>query len=145
MAPYADAMTLDDEEFDTATALTHAGVKRRIAELEDDLERARHGAVKDRSEAAVHRNLGRPLRRLVSLFDPVKILVAEDDRRSRIDGGVEDADDDEEFDHLSHDRLHRGFKALTRYIPCVCDQLNDDELSAEQLRDFYKHSDNCGR
>lgn len=49
MAPYADAMTLDDEEFDTATALTHAGVKRRIAELEDDLERARHGAVKDRS------------------------------------------------------------------------------------------------
>ncbi|KII83955.1 hypothetical protein PLICRDRAFT_147661 [Plicaturopsis crispa FD-325 SS-3] len=140
MPPYAYPMTVDDDDDDDDTPeLTHAGVKRRIAELEDDLERARHGAVKARSEAAVHKNMGRAMRRVVSFFDSPRNLVAEDDRRARIEGGLEDADDDEGFDHLSYDRLHRGFKALTKFIPVVNDKLNDDEFTSEKLHDFYKH------
>jgi hypothetical protein len=82
-----------------ADADAFSTAKRRIAELEDKINSMNSTAPKQKrfvpclksrllqahsqtlSESAHHSSLGRAIRRLVSMFDDVNVLVGENDRR----------------------------------------------------------------
>ncbi|KAG1795911.1 hypothetical protein EV424DRAFT_1547313 [Suillus variegatus] len=69
-------------DHDDAAAVVRA--KRRIAALEQEVEvlRASNKRVKPQIDSNVHK--GRAIRRLVSLFDGLKDLIAENDRREEL-------------------------------------------------------------
>ncbi|KAG1739742.1 hypothetical protein EDB19DRAFT_1908761 [Suillus lakei] len=84
-----------------AEAALQAQQRRRIAQLEEKLESLEAGrAVKER-QTNYYIAQGRAVRRVVALFDSVKDLVTENDRRYNIDENAEAT--------LNQDRLQVGY------------------------------------
>ncbi|KAJ7689716.1 hypothetical protein B0H17DRAFT_849093, partial [Mycena rosella] len=62
--------------------------------------------------------MGRALRKVVSLFDPLEDLVSEYDRREELRVQREEDEDDTPVKHtLEQDRLYRGFQELLKFVP----------------------------
>ncbi|KAJ7025188.1 hypothetical protein C8F04DRAFT_1191757 [Mycena alexandri] len=85
---------------------------------------------------AVEAAIGRIVRKLVSLFDPIEALVAEYDRRQELEDTEEVDGDDEPVAHTAEqDCLHRGFLELVKWIPSVRTALVT--LAPGELADLY--------
>ncbi|KAG2130269.1 hypothetical protein DEU56DRAFT_740807 [Suillus clintonianus] len=113
-------------EAEAESGFVQARQRRRIAELEGKVENLESGrAVKERYASRLpalnppyslfvrqtnyHLAQGRAVRRVITLFDGIEDLVAENDRRYE-DGGDEDAT-------LDQDRLQTGYIALVSALP----------------------------
>ncbi|KAG1738050.1 hypothetical protein EDD22DRAFT_787327 [Suillus occidentalis] len=84
--------------------------RRRIAQLEEQLETLEEGRAAKEKQTNYYTAQGRALRRVVALFDNIEDLVSENDRRS----------DDEHQDQdttLEQDRLQVGYVVLTQTLP----------------------------
>ncbi|KAG2112424.1 hypothetical protein DEU56DRAFT_749373 [Suillus clintonianus] len=124
---------------ESESASVHARQRRRIAELEGKVETLESGrSVKERyaprlfalsplyslfvRQTNYYLAQGRAIRRVVTLFDNIEDLVAENDRRYEYDGD-EDAT-------LDQDRLQTGYTALVRalawFVKNATDMENDD-------------------
>ncbi|KAG1815896.1 hypothetical protein EV424DRAFT_1348343 [Suillus variegatus] len=83
--------------------------RRRIAQLEEQLETLEAGRAAKEKQINYYMAQGRALRRVVALFDNVEDLIAENDRRC----------DDEQQDQdatLEQDRLQVGYVTLTQTL-----------------------------
>ncbi|KAJ7173698.1 hypothetical protein C8R46DRAFT_1189872 [Mycena filopes] len=98
-------------------AATQARLKRRIAELEAEVA-AKEAPSK--TSAKTYVTMGRIIRKLISMYDPIEALVAEHDRRQELEERRQDEDDDTPLEHTAEqDRLHRGFEELVKWIPSI--------------------------
>lgn len=108
-----------------AANYVQARQRRRIAQLEQQLETLEAGRAAKEKQINYYMAQGRALRRVVALFDNIENLVAENDRRS----------DDEQRDQdttLEQDRLQVGYVVLTQTLPWFhkkgCELEYDDYL-----------------
>ncbi|KAJ7703533.1 hypothetical protein B0H17DRAFT_1194067 [Mycena rosella] len=108
---------LSDSDDESITAIL-ARCKRRIVELEFQLKKTQAPA-KSAAQVKSYAALGRAICKVVSTFDSVDSLIAEDDRRrdleeARMNGDeIHDAEDEPTPEQ---NRLHNGYKELCRYI-----------------------------
>ncbi|KAG1798921.1 uncharacterized protein HD556DRAFT_1231960 [Suillus plorans] len=108
-----------------AANYVQARQRRRIAQLEQQLETLEAGRAAKEKQINYYMAQGRALRRVVTLFDNIENLVAENDRRS----------DDEQRDQdttLEQDQLQVGYVVLTQTLPWFhkkgCELEYDDYL-----------------
>ncbi|KAG2109136.1 hypothetical protein DEU56DRAFT_920405 [Suillus clintonianus] len=94
------------------TTFVQAQQRRKIAELEGKLEALESGR-------AIKENSGMRAKRIVTLFDSIEELVAENDRRYD--------DDSEEDATLDQDRLLSGYHTLLRTLPWFLKKASDIE------------------
>ncbi|KAG2120274.1 hypothetical protein DEU56DRAFT_735345 [Suillus clintonianus] len=120
-----------DREDDT----TAARAKRRIAALEQELENIRASKrSKPHSNSNVHK--GRGIRRLVSLFDSLEDLVAENDRREDL---LQSLDSQDELD-----RTFSSFNELLRCLPWLKKKLFSDVEELDSiLKELRKGADSA--
>ncbi|KAG2146226.1 hypothetical protein DEU56DRAFT_731599 [Suillus clintonianus] len=116
-----------NQQSKTAAAAVEARQRRRIAQLEQQLETLESGrAVKER-QSNYYMSQGRAIRRIVTLFDNVEDLVAENDRRYDHD----DDGDQENYSRVSFHRSNRlqiGYHALTIALPWFCQKGTEMEI-----------------
>ncbi|KAH7926004.1 hypothetical protein BV22DRAFT_1010124 [Leucogyrophana mollusca] len=139
-APHSPSVVDPDEEgyhgdvdVDGEEAAFRARTKRRISALENELEDARSTSKKQRNEEASVVNRGRVIRRLVSMFDSVGDMVAENDRRADMLDTDEDLVTEPTRDE---DRLYSSFKELLVCLPWLRRRLLSD--SPDELETLYK-------
>ncbi|KAF8183460.1 hypothetical protein K438DRAFT_1974943 [Mycena galopus ATCC 62051] len=95
-----------------------ARLKRRIAELE--LQVASQAAPSQARAVKSYVTLGRPIRKVVSLFDPIEALVGEYDRRQELEEEREEEGDDTPITHTDEQqRLYHGFEELRKFVPAI--------------------------
>ncbi|KAF8142051.1 hypothetical protein EV363DRAFT_1291947 [Boletus edulis] len=106
--------------------------KRRITELEQELEDARgvHDA-RSKGPNVTPLRLGRCIRRLVTLRDRVEDLVSEADRRACLDGSNTQNFSEEE------DRLYSAYKELLRWWPSLR-RVFESETDFQHLAETYR-------
>jgi len=96
-------------------------MKRRIAELEGQVEQQDKKKT-SASQSKSYRNLGRCIRKVVSLYEPLENLVAESDRRADLadasDGSGSEGEDSEESTK-EQERTFQSYKELCRFIPSM--------------------------
>ncbi|KAG1815365.1 hypothetical protein EV424DRAFT_1541073 [Suillus variegatus] len=90
-------------------SFAEARQRRKIAELESKLVVLELGRVVKERQSNYYLAQGRGLRRIVALFDSIKDLVNENDRRYD--------DDSDEDATIDQDRLQTGYYILTRTLP----------------------------
>ncbi|KAG1759553.1 hypothetical protein EDD22DRAFT_849157 [Suillus occidentalis] len=105
-------------------ASVEARQRRRIAQLEEKLEALESGRAVKEKQANYFMAQGRAIRRIVTLFDNIEDLVAENDRRH---------EDDNEDHTLDQDRLQIGYITLTTTLPWIAKKASDMEY------DEYTH------
>ncbi|KAF8119327.1 hypothetical protein EV363DRAFT_1136625, partial [Boletus edulis] len=118
---------------------TSSREKRRIRELEDEVELLRSTKEARRSSTASTVNKGRAFRRVVALFDGPTDLIREYDRRAEIaEDGLDDEDDPNgPFPHSpGHDRLYRAFQEFLEFFPWIKPKLTNCE--ADELEGIFK-------
>ncbi|KAG1739424.1 uncharacterized protein EDB91DRAFT_1053836 [Suillus paluster] len=93
-----------------ATTSVQARQKRRIAQLEEQLETLTAGRAVKEKQTNYYMSQGQALRRVVTLFDNVEDLVAKNNRRCDEEQQDEDAT-------LEQDRMQIGYVALTQTLP----------------------------
>ncbi|KAG2107617.1 uncharacterized protein F5147DRAFT_774064 [Suillus discolor] len=96
-------------EFTAEAEALHARQRRRIAQLEEQLEALKAGRASKERQTNYYIAEGRAIRRVISLFDNVEDLVTENDRRYDL------SDDDE--NNVDQDRLQVGYITLTHTLP----------------------------
>ncbi|KAG2138494.1 hypothetical protein DEU56DRAFT_912362 [Suillus clintonianus] len=101
------------------TTFAQARQRRKIAELEGKLEALESGRAIKEKQTNYYIAQGRGLRRIVTLFDSIEQLVAENDRRYD--------DDSEEDATLDQDRLLSGYHTLLRTLPWFLKKASDIE------------------
>ncbi|KAG1816213.1 hypothetical protein EV424DRAFT_1348290 [Suillus variegatus] len=104
-----------------------ARAKRRIAALEDELERIRQERGTKQRKTTYFVAQGRAIRRLVALYTSLDDLISENDRRY------------EELpaeNTLTEDRLQRGYIELSRALPWLHTNLGD--FDHEDCEDMLK-------
>ncbi|KAF8421736.1 hypothetical protein L210DRAFT_989996 [Boletus edulis BED1] len=120
--------------------------KRRIRELEEELEQLCSTKEARRSNTASTVNKGHTFRRVVSLFHSPTDLVREYDRWASIaDDGLDDEDDPNgPFPHSPiHDQLYRGFQEFIKFFPWIQPKLTRCELGELEIifKDLRKGGD----
>ncbi|KAF9240180.1 hypothetical protein BU15DRAFT_46015 [Melanogaster broomeanus] len=113
--------------------------KRRIKELEDEIQQLRSGRDSRRSGASTTVNKGRAYRRVVSLCDNPSDLVREYDRRASLaDEGLDDEYDSiGPFPHSpSQQRTYRGFQELIEFMPWIKAKLT--KCDPDELEELFK-------
>ncbi|KAF9045028.1 hypothetical protein BJ165DRAFT_1527958 [Panaeolus papilionaceus] len=106
-------------------------LKRRIASLEQEVETAKGQRCKKKSSTV---SMGRGIRRLVSLFEPLDDLIAEADRRCDADpSDVAATTEDQEEEKLNADRLYRGFNIMLQQVPGLRSLIENDEAEVDEL------------
>ncbi|KAF8189080.1 hypothetical protein K438DRAFT_1473351, partial [Mycena galopus ATCC 62051] len=77
--------------------------------------------------------MGRAIRKVVSCFDPMEVLVSEYDRRQELQEQREEDGDDTPIMHTAEqNRLYRGFLELRKFVPAIKSALismEPDQLS----------------
>ncbi|KAG1786639.1 uncharacterized protein HD556DRAFT_1248044 [Suillus plorans] len=127
-------------DHDDAAAVVRA--KRRIAALEQEVEvlRASNKRVKPQIDSNVHK--GRAIRRLVSLFDGLEDLIAENDRREELLDSLDLPD--QLVSTQDEDRTIRSFNELLRCLPWLKKKLSSDVDELDYiLRDLRKGADSA--
>ncbi|KAG1847224.1 hypothetical protein F4604DRAFT_1688142 [Suillus subluteus] len=116
--------------------------KQRIAALEQELEvlKASNKRVKLQTDSNVHK--GRVIRRLVSLFDGLKDLIAENDRREELLDSLDSPD--QPVYTQDADRIINSFNELLHCLPWLKKKLSSDidELDSV-LKDLRKGADSA--
>ncbi|KAG2145713.1 hypothetical protein BD769DRAFT_1738581 [Suillus cothurnatus] len=139
-----DSNSVFDNETDSApTSSIPSGVipttadsraKRRIAALEDELERMRQERGTKQRKTTYFVAQGRAIRRLVALYTSLDELIAKNDRRY---------DELPEESTLTEDRLQRGYIELLRVLPWLHTNLGDfdHEDCVDMLKKLKKGAD----
>ncbi|KIJ58306.1 hypothetical protein HYDPIDRAFT_119690 [Hydnomerulius pinastri MD-312] len=136
MSAASASPTAENEQQDNPQAQAVMRDKRRIKELEDELERFRSAPNSRRASTATVINKGRAFRRVVSLFDNPSDLVREYDRRLALaDEGLDDANDPSPHSP-GHNRLFYGFQEFMEFMPWVRAKLTD--LDPNELEELFK-------
>ncbi|KAF8185089.1 hypothetical protein K438DRAFT_1974293 [Mycena galopus ATCC 62051] len=124
--------TIDEKEWRIRLAVTGYSniketvnlLKRRISQLEAQEKKA-HSKTNVASQVKSFANLGRAICKVVSTFDSVERLIAEDDRRHDLEharthwGQVtlgDEVHEKEEVPTMEQDILHNGYRELCRFI-----------------------------
>ncbi|KAF7372465.1 hypothetical protein MVEN_00108100 [Mycena venus] len=95
-----------------------ARLKRRIAELE--LQVASQATPSQARAAKSYVTLGRPIRKVVSLFDPIEALVGEYDRRQELEEKREEEGDNTPITYTDEQqRLYHSFEELRKFVPAI--------------------------
>ncbi|KAJ7791048.1 hypothetical protein B0H14DRAFT_2937006 [Mycena olivaceomarginata] len=118
MPPFAPRSNESDDDNVNEHLETVNRLKRRISELESQEKRSQ-----SKSNAALQVksfvNLGRAICKVVSTFDSVESLIAEDDRRRDLEDARTLGDQvhgEEEVPTTEQDILHNSYKELCRFI-----------------------------
>ncbi|KAG2117454.1 hypothetical protein DEU56DRAFT_919058 [Suillus clintonianus] len=101
------------------TTFAQAQQRRKIAELEGKLEALESGRAIKEKQTNYYIAQGRGLKRIVTLFDSIEELVAENDRRYD--------DNSEEDATLDQDQLLSGYHTLLRTLPWFLKKASDIE------------------
>ncbi|KAK7437936.1 hypothetical protein VKT23_018371 [Stygiomarasmius scandens] len=129
-----------------------ASLKRKIDELEEE---NRNLKGKQTKKPITCRTLGRPIRRLVSLFTSVNTIVAEYDRRCIPGAQTEDEELDnvnvellnpvelEEYEQRMdlkriRDRDHEAFNILCKHVPYLRKKLYSKDIDHLELQEEYR-------
>ncbi|KAI9449216.1 hypothetical protein HD554DRAFT_2175775 [Boletus coccyginus] len=113
--------------------------KRRIRELEEEVEQLRSNKEARRSNTTSIVNKGRAFRRVVALFNSPTDLVREYDRRAAIaeDGLDDEGDPNGPFPHSPvQDRLYRAFQEFLEFFPWIKSKLTSCE--SDELEGIFK-------
>ncbi|KAG2739791.1 hypothetical protein P692DRAFT_20754895 [Suillus brevipes Sb2] len=92
--------------------------RRKIAQLEEQLETLESGRAAKERQTNYYVAQGRGIRRVVALFDSIEDLVTENDRRY---------EDDEDRATIDQERLHIGYDTLMRTLPWLLKTATDME------------------
>ncbi|KAJ6589554.1 hypothetical protein B0H19DRAFT_1249085 [Mycena capillaripes] len=97
-----------------------ARLKRRIAKLEAQVASQNATPTANTSAKKSYVTMGRSIRKVVSLYEPIEALVNEHDRRQELAEKREEEGDDTPIIHtLEQDRLFRGFQELQQFVPAI--------------------------
>lgn len=96
------------QQSDPVAASVEARQRRRIGQLEEQLEALESGRAVKQRQSNHYMAQGRALRRVVSLFDNIEDLVTENDRRLE--------DDSDQDSTIGQDRRQMGYVALTNTL-----------------------------
>ncbi|KAF9047615.1 hypothetical protein BJ165DRAFT_1403296 [Panaeolus papilionaceus] len=106
-------------------------LKRRIAALEEEVQTAKGQCLKKKSTVI---SMGRGIRRLVALFEPLEDLIVEADRRCDLEPSDTAATSEEELEEeLNADRLYWGYNLILEVVPSLRSFLDDDQADVEDL------------
>ncbi|KAF7348818.1 hypothetical protein MVEN_01401800 [Mycena venus] len=118
MPPFALRFNESDDDSVDEHRETVNCLKRRISELESQEKKAQSKS-NVASQVKSFANLGRAICKVVSTFDSVESLIAEDDRRCDLEDARTRGDEvheEEEVPTIEQDILHNGYKELCRFI-----------------------------
>ncbi|KAF9239166.1 hypothetical protein BU15DRAFT_74857 [Melanogaster broomeanus] len=110
--------------------------RRRIKDLEDEVERLRSGNQSKRSQTSTIVNKGRAYRRVICLIHSPSDLVREYDRRSALSDEGLDSEQDPFPHSSSQDRLYRAFQEMIEFMPWIQPKLTSSE--PDELEEIYK-------
>ncbi|KAG1823246.1 hypothetical protein EV424DRAFT_1538574 [Suillus variegatus] len=100
------------------SSFLQARQRRKIAELEGKLETLESGRTSKERQTNYYLAQGRGIRCIVTLFDSIEDLVAENDRRY---------DDDDDAATIDQERLQVGYDILIRTLPWLLKMSSDVE------------------
>ncbi|KAF9032750.1 hypothetical protein BJ165DRAFT_1568204 [Panaeolus papilionaceus] len=135
--PVPQSSSLTNDSANDVSSAHISCLKRRIASLEQEAELRKESKPKKKSTPCT---MGRGIRRLVVMFDPLEVLVAEADRRCEEDWDDErsglSGEELEERIESSQDRVYRGYTTLLSVIPSLRSLLNDTNADPDDLDNF---------
>ncbi|KAF9034848.1 hypothetical protein BJ165DRAFT_1533884 [Panaeolus papilionaceus] len=134
--PQSSSQTNDSPNANDASSAHISRLKRRIASLQEEAELRKENKPKKKSTPCT---MGRGIRRLVTMFDPLELLVAEADRRCEEDWDDERSPDlsgEELEERIDQDRVFRGYTTLLNVVPSLRSLLNDADADPDDL-DVY--------
>ncbi|KAF9054747.1 hypothetical protein BJ165DRAFT_1399912 [Panaeolus papilionaceus] len=106
-------------------------LKRRIAQLEEAADTAL--GLRQLKKKTTVAAMGRGIRRLSTMFDPLDFLVCEADRRAT-EGEEGSAEDDPDSElKRNQDRIYQGFIIVVALVPALRNVLNDGDADAQDL------------
>ncbi|KAG1866788.1 hypothetical protein F4604DRAFT_1777480 [Suillus subluteus] len=123
--PIEDQGNDHSQQSQAAAASLQARQKRRIAQLEEKLVALESGRTGKEKQTNYFVAQGRAIRRIVTLFETIKDLITENDRRHEVEDDAEST--------LDEDRLQVGYIALTNALPWL------PTRAAEMDYDEYSH------
>ncbi|KAF9051312.1 hypothetical protein BJ165DRAFT_1524262 [Panaeolus papilionaceus] len=121
-------------EPDDVQGATISRFKRRIAQLEQDVDIARNANKPLKKKDTVLR-MGRGLRRLASMFEGLQLMIFEADRRALADDSDEPEESNEET-RLQQERTFKGFRIMLSMVPALRTMLTDPDTNPEGLDRF---------